>query len=59
MPAPIKQNEFEAYAAIIRSGQMPDVDVPRFMEENPEFKRWYFNGRAEPATSPKQSTLKL
>jgi len=37
----IEQKDFENYAAIIRSGQMDAADVPRFMEENPEFKRWY------------------
>lgn len=39
--AMIDKRNFENYADIIRSGQMPDADVPRFMEENPDFKAWY------------------
>ncbi len=37
--------EFEAYEAIIKSGQMPDDEVPKFLEENQEFKAWY-SGRS-------------
>lgn len=44
--APIASKDFETYAAIIRSGQMDAVDVPRFMEENPEFRRWYLSEQA-------------
>lgn len=38
---PIKADEFETYETIILSGQMPQEDAPKFMQENPEFARWY------------------
>lgn len=43
----IDVSEYEAYAAIIKSGQMEQSEVPNFMEENPEFAEWYAkqNGR--------------
>lgn len=37
----IEPEQFELYAAIIRSGQMEHSEVPKFMEENPEFAEWY------------------
>ncbi len=35
------ESEFEDYAAVIRSGQMPQERVPLFLAENPEFAAWY------------------
>jgi len=46
---PIDPNEFETYAVIIRSGQMDANVVPKFMRDNPEFKRWYLARYEEPA----------
>jgi hypothetical protein len=48
---PIDVSEFEIYAAIIKSEQMDAADVPKFMEENPEFARWYA-GKAGPISPP-------
>jgi hypothetical protein len=35
---------FEALAACIRTGQVPQEDVPKLLEANPEFAAWYKNG---------------
>lgn len=32
---------FEALAACIRTGQIPQEDVPKLLEANPEFAEWY------------------
>jgi hypothetical protein len=32
---------FELYEAVILSGQMPQERVAGFLEENPEFAKWY------------------
>lgn len=37
----IDRSQFEAYEAIILSGQMDGAKVPRFIEENPAFGAWY------------------
>jgi hypothetical protein len=41
----IQRDQFEAYAAIIKSGQMEQSEMPKFMEENPEFHDWYLSRR--------------
>jgi hypothetical protein len=52
-PARIMPTEFEAYEAIILSGQMDAADVPRFIEENAEFAAWY---KARMAMKPQRAT---
>jgi hypothetical protein len=37
----MKPSDFELYEAIILSGQMPQERVPVFLQENPEFEKWY------------------
>jgi hypothetical protein len=37
----MKHSDFELYEAVILSGQMPQERVPGFLEENPEFEKWY------------------
>ena len=32
---------FEALAACIRTGQVPQEDVPKLLAANPEFAEWY------------------
>jgi hypothetical protein len=44
----IGPDQFEAYEAVSRSGQMPDHEVPKFLDDNPEFKAWYLE-RNRPA----------
>lgn len=39
--APNNEKIFEALASCIRSGQVPDEDVPKIMAENPDFAAWY------------------
>jgi hypothetical protein len=34
-------SDFELWAAVIRSDQVPHEDVPRIFHSNPEFARWY------------------
>ena len=38
--------DFELYEAVILSGQMPQERVPRFLEENLEFAKWYCERRS-------------
>lgn len=32
---------FQTYLELIRSGQIPQEDVPKLLQENPEFAKWY------------------
>jgi hypothetical protein len=34
-------SDFELWAAVIRSDQVPHEDVPSIFRSNPEFARWY------------------
>lgn len=49
---PIDRSQFEAYEAIIRSGQMDAADVPRFVENNAAFGAWYKERMTKPQRSP-------
>lgn len=40
-PMQIDRSKFEAYEAIILSGQMDAADVPAFLAANTEFADWY------------------
>jgi len=42
----IRQEQFSLYEAVILTEQMPAGQVPRFMQENPEFFAWYRARRA-------------
>ena len=37
----MRKNEFQLLAECIRTGQVPDEDVPKIMNENSEFAKWY------------------
>lgn len=37
----IKSDQFDAYLAVIRSGQVGHADVPALLEANPGFAAWY------------------
>ncbi len=37
----IEPDKYELYLQVIRTGQMPDQDVPKVLEENPDFAKWY------------------
>ena len=37
----IEASDFELWAAVIRSDQVPHDYVPRLLKANPEFARWY------------------
>ena len=34
-------SDFELWAALIRSDQLPQQEVPRFFKPIPQFARWY------------------
>jgi hypothetical protein len=38
----IVSSDFELWAAVIRSGQLPQEEVPSFLRAKPEFARWYY-----------------
>ena len=37
----IAPSDFEIWAALIRSDQLPQQNVPAILESNPAFARWY------------------
>lgn len=37
----IEKEEFELYEACIKTGQIEQSEVPKLLEENPEFAEWY------------------
>jgi hypothetical protein len=39
--AEIPPPEYETYLLLILSGQVPQEDVPRLLQENPAFAEWY------------------
>jgi hypothetical protein len=42
----IRPEQFEAYEAVILTGQMPEDAVPKFMQNNPAFETWYRRKRS-------------
>ena len=41
-PGVIKRDEWQMYADMIRSEQIPSDHLVFLFEENPEFSEWYF-----------------
>lgn len=37
----IERDKYETYETLIKTGQIPQHEVPKLMEENPDFKEWY------------------
>ena len=37
----MREDEFQLYADVIRSDQMPAPDVVALFKEEPEFQKWY------------------
>lgn len=37
----ILPHQFETYWMLIVTGQIPDEEVPKLLDENPDFARWY------------------
>jgi len=48
----VGSDQFEAFEAIILSDQMPPEDVPRFLNDNPDFAEWYKERMANRYAAP-------
>jgi hypothetical protein len=46
-------DQFEAYETIIKSGQIPEHQIPKFLDENADFKAWYL-ARLSIAPAPRR-----
>jgi len=44
----IKKEDFQMWADIIRSDQVPADELNKLFEENPEFSQWYFTSYSIP-----------
>ena len=52
----MREDEFQLYADVIRSDQMPAPDVVALFKEEPEFQKWY---QAKYLQDPHEAALKL
>jgi len=52
----MREDEFQMYADVIRSDQMPAPAVVQLFKEEPEFEEWYVNKYHQTA---EQAALKL
>ena len=52
MVSPIAPADFEAYEALILSGQVPHEDAPAFLDNDPAFAEWYRERAKTRADSP-------
>ena len=50
------EDEFQLYADVIRSDQMPAPDVEALFKEEPEFQKWY---QAKYLQDPPEAAMKL
>ena len=44
----IKKDEWQMWAEMIRSEQIPADHLNKIFEENPKFSQWYFNSYSTP-----------
>jgi hypothetical protein len=51
----IREQDFEAYETCILIGQIAQAYVPRVLEENPEFGRWYAARRGLKPVAPAET----
>ena len=52
----MREDEFQLYADVIRSDQMPAPDVVALFREEPEFQKWY---QAKYLQDPHEAEMKL
>ena len=52
----MREDEFQLYADVIRSDQMPAPDVVALFKEEPEFQKWY---QAKYLQDPHEAAMKL
>ena len=52
----MREDEFQLYADVIRSDQMPAPDVVALFREEPEFQKWY---QAKYLQDPHEAAMKL
>ena len=52
----MREDEFQFYADVMRSDQMPAPDVVALFKEEPEFQKWY---QAKYLQDPHEAAMKL
>ena len=52
----MREDQFQLYADVIRSDQMPAPDVVALFKEEPEFQKWY---QAKYLQDPHEAAMKL
>ena len=52
----MREDEFQLYADVIRSDQMPAPDIVALFKEEPEFQKWY---QAKYLQDPHEAAMKL